>query len=283
MTKITSSLVLAFLTASVHAQRPSPEELLDNFAELERTMTTNRASYLPGEDIHVTLRVRNPTAGPLVVPQIFDEARIHFHAFQLDAQGEPIWRDTYDVVPEAEVTETSPIETIQSGAERVWSGWISAKPVANFPVLNKPGTYSLQDIRLPAASNVTITAGTVEAVAEVQFPALVHVPEDAGAPAEDVPVYRRAYAIRSGGASYLCVGLDQDPPLLRIAKGAEQLGPLSDYLAMYYGPFRRFGSSANPITSISATMDANENLTVIWRDNTGSETRFDFDANLNPR
>lgn len=276
-------------TAILAAQRPPDDTIYDNMGQLEVTVTMDRQEYFDGEASAATVKIKNPTAGPLVVADPFHREVSAMEIYRLldsNAVEPVVTRDA--ALPRDEVlAPDTPLTTFTAGEERIrtfraakggelwWPrdpGWIGVPPGAyrlTFTYWKSDSvTYWKSDsVRFRVVNPI------LEQVARVRLRTDELVVD--AVPQYRAPLYRYVIAVRRGTESYICVS---NRSIWQI-RGRES--PLGEPLERggYYGPFQRIATVGPSITELSATLGALDSIDITWRDAVGGAGRATVDLN----
>ena len=147
-----------------------------------------------------------------------------------------------------------------------------------------PGRYGIYYSYQGSLARLRYVRPVLEQIVETRFSADLFVPgDDLGSPAENVAVFRYCFALRYDNVSYICAQRGKSQTFRRPGEPT-YAGPVTSLLAHALQPYKILGTSAASITSLAATMDNAENLTILYATSPGGpQTRIDVDTNLNPR
>lgn len=85
-----------------------------------------------------------------------------------------------------------------------------------------------------------------------------------------VPTYVDVFSLRWQDQSYICVSQSGRGPQRDPSKKADEIEQSK--------PYKRVATSQDPVVSLTATADFDENLTIEWKTSTGGRDRFHYPA-----
>ena len=269
-------LCLSVTTAVSVAQQPSVvDQLVDNYSKLSSKVELNRQVYFPSEEIAVTVTVRNPTTGPLLVATPF---HIRTGAFGvLEQQEDGTWRETSpSESSELLMNATTPNVVMNPGEERQLSARStdpefdgSTTPHVPGHAPTQPGTYQYFYDMGGGRQNFRVVNPFFETAAETKVRADLIVTEDGQTYV--MPQYLHVFSVQWDQVSYICVSrLSIIDGLLYPRRGQRltynQMAPAT--------PFKRVLTTATPIQELRVAEDPLGNFVVNWRIPTTGRASF---------
>jgi hypothetical protein len=268
---VIASIVL-LSTAALDAQSPAIQQLIDNAAQIDTTLSVDRSVYFPLEVATILATVTNPTSSSLLIPAPFTSVTgcIDLVGLREDGTRGPLGADN----PCGGLLDNNTPTTVFGPGEKrtaVVQSYdnqfdIQGPTLVLGGVPQFPGVYSLRYYEGEAIFQVV--SPQVEASAAVRIQDGSYV-DTATGQTLTFPLYMGAFSLRWNGQSYVCVA--QRPTGIA---GALSLGNFTDPNA----PYRRIAVSANPIASMTLTSDAASNLTITWKDSAGQSNSLPGNA-----
>jgi len=264
-----STAVAACLAALMfRMEGQTPNILSANTGQLNVQMALDQSAYFPGEAAAVTITITNPSASALQVMQPFNNSTGCLVVYVQPPSGPPSptspdtncnpFSDPYGVAAEIPTTIMSPGQQLQAAFNSY------APPFG--PAISLPlaaGSYSLNYFAYSLAQiPFSVVAPHLDASGNVQLADESYVDPTTGATVQS-PSFAILMALRSNGASYICVST---VPTATTTVVTDASGNLSGNPA----PYKRIASGPNPVVSISGTTDGAGNLTIQWQDSTGA-------------
>lgn len=260
-----------------------PGTLQFDTSNMKVTVSMDRQTYLPGEEAQITLTVSNPGSGPVVSLAPFLTFTSCLYSIRTDtpppAQLMPGAQTLCQSVPITGSITT----TFASGETRrmVLNSYdklfdASEKAYRGGGVPTTPGAYSLRfeyGASAEAQAEYTVAATKVEADAITRIHDALYNPDPDHYPPQSFPMYVHILALNSGGGSYIVVSQRPVAPKALVVPKT-QFHDKIDFDESHAGaslvsPFKRVAAAAAAIVSLSATADAQENLTIEWTDENG--------------
>ncbi|MBZ5618363.1 MAG: hypothetical protein LAQ69_06450 [Acidobacteriia bacterium] len=269
----TCTLAVAFGLTALSAGPPKlpPSAPLENTRQLQSTLSVDRDTYFSGEAAIFTLTVRNPASTPLEVPTLFSTANGCFVLTKRLEGGSPAPLSAKPICPFRLVETAAQATTrLASGEERQTTlsadallSALGARAMSTGQFLNRPGYYQIEYVDTdPRPSAVfRVVAPHLDAAAVVKLQDVSYV-DPATRRIVHMPAYRHVFALRWNNQSFICVS--QAPDSRGRAVSADGRG---DYAGADF-PYVRVAVSPDSVTSIKATADAQDGLTVTWQDAT---------------
>jgi len=248
-------------TGSAQVNDPTTE----NTGQLQSSISLDRTTYFPGEEAVVTLTARNPQRTPVEVPAPFATATGCFDLSKLASTGSFVPASLRPTCPFRLIEPASTKTLFEPGEERrvtvtgdtLWQNTDSAASRAG------TGYYQVTYRNSTAAAVFRIVAPRLEAATAVRLHDIAY-DDPANGRAVRRPAYLHVFSVRWNNQSFLCVA--QSPSLRDRAIVADANGNVTSVNV----PYRRLTVSANPIASIKATANLEDNLAITWVDSTGA-------------
>lgn len=264
------TLVAALGLAVPSGAQPTSTPAADNAKQLQSTLSLDRDTYFSGEAALFTLTVRNPASTALAVPTPFSAANGCFALSRRLDGSAPTPLSAKPVCPFRSMEADRAGTTILASGEERQATLSSDTLISALPswvrkggtgVFSRPGYYQVEYLdQTPRPSAVfRVVAPHLEAAAVVKLSDVTFVDPAAGQRVY-VPVYRHVFAVRWNNQSFICVS--QAPDSRDRAVSADGHG---DYAGSDF-PYVRIAATAVPVTSITATADAQDRLTIEWQD-----------------
>jgi hypothetical protein len=232
------------------------------------------AIYFPDELYDATIEVTNPTSAPMLVSAPFAGTTSCFflsarQGDKLVSLGGPDARCSQSWLP---VIMLKPGEIRRLVLHSYWDGFwpeLTGNGAAPF----QPGTFVLSySYGSPAAADFEVVSPKLEADTVARVKDLMYSDRADGQDPHPLPASVHVFAVRWQNQSYICVSqsdvtnLTPDP-----AVKAGEFNPT-------VGPYKRVATSQEPIASLSAKADAEENLTIEWRTSSDGHGQFYYPA-----
>jgi hypothetical protein len=256
------------------------------------TVTMDRQTYLPGEIAQMTLEVSNPgsTRVMSLTPFISTTGCLGFQQkvgkrpFGLVSCG------TSDL-DASMMTAFAPGESkkmVLNSYDPMFD--IDTSAMQGDGVPSRPGTFGLiyRYGHSAAAAEYTVAAAKLEADATARVRDLIFTSHPNLEPPRVYPMYVHVLALRTDGASYICVQQDAVAQADPIANKADLVGGNLDFSfpRVHVGsatPLKRIATSIAPVVSLAATADDQENLTIVWTDANGRQETLRYEASYPAR
>jgi hypothetical protein len=155
-------------------------------------------------------------------------------------------------------------------------------------VPGRPGSYTFvfqYAFAVRAQAEYTVAAANLEADAMARLHDIMFSDQPGKVPPHPVPMYVHVLAMRSNGETYICVQqktVSNARPI--VSKEYMNTRPSIDRVSLVPAvPFKRVSTSSSPITTLSATADADENLTIEWTDSDGRKDHLYYSASYPAR
>ncbi len=264
------------LTSSVHGQPQAGHPMADNTAKIAVSIKMDRDVYFPGELYQATIEVTNPTSAPLLVEAPFQE----YGCVSVERKAGDKLIPTQDPRMGGGCRDHGPAPTITLGpGERRQAvldvfgfngtGWPSV--TAGSGMLFDPGDYVLRyDYGGGAQAPFAIVVPKLEADAVARVRDEMYSDRPDRRDPHPIPAYVQVIAFRWQDESYICVSQNSINDLWRPKPSEPSLLGL--------GSFKRVATSQDPVSKLSATADADENLTIEWKTSSGRQERFYYAA-----
>lgn len=256
------AICTVLMTGAGNAQANNPTT--EDAGRLQNAVNLDRATYFPGEAAVVTLTARNPLRTPLEVPEPFGATTGCFDLSKLAGSGSfvPL---SGPVCPFRTLDPASARTVFGPGEERratadgdaLWPSSDSAAPGAG------TGYYQVTYHNSTASAVFRIVAPRLEAAAAVRLRDIAY-DDPATGRALRLTAYLHVFSLRWFNQSFLCVA--QSPSLQDKAIVTDGGGNVIGVNV----PYRRIAVTANPIASIKATANLDDNLAITWTDSTGA-------------
>jgi hypothetical protein len=253
-----SSTVFSQTRSGIRSGSPEYTKLQESNAKLAFSITTNKLTYLPGEEIGLTISVKNPTNEDLRVQNPFRSLSFRLRLLN---SVHPAKHD-YDFVPSI-VVPIDTLVTLKAGEERTQTFW-SDRSSLPYAAPRDVGKHKLVFEYIAEAS-----FDVVEAELDKAFEFLVPVTRREPSPAtrRELPAdtYQRVISVRAGRTSRLCLTLGTGPASLEYSRFDERPGGekrLSE-LGSFFGTFRCIAESDSPITALEATFSNDGTMLLI--------------------
>lgn len=289
MTKCTFLFLALWVGSAAKGFSQPPDTTLGfDTSNMKVKVTLDRQTYLPGEVAVVTLEVSNPASVPVtsLTPFISDTGCINFRWNQNGRWGGSRSKDCVSPPVTASNTTTfTPGETkklVLNSYDTVFEIHQIVMEGGGVPTL--PGEFGIAywygTTRASAPYTVAAAQLEAEAVATMR-----------GAPISDDPTSPIPYsstpqfhvlALRSESTSYICVPQkpvgSSDPVATKKIMAGKPSFDHPHVMTALATPLKRVGTSSNPVVSLSATADADGNLTIEWTDSTGTQGQIYYPA-----
>jgi hypothetical protein len=259
-------------------------------SNMEITIRMDRQIYLPGEEAQVTLRIANRSSTPVVSLKPFITSTSCLYYTEKD---DP-WRRAGPAMSES----CAGADIDSSNTTRYAPGETKEIVMNSYDKLFDSGRTVLLDRAVPTGRGAytlffrygskTVQMEYTVAAAKLEGDAMARVHDTMFSdsprkiPLAAIPMFIHVIALRSGDESYICVqqasvsrastltrkeflGLDLDVEDPRVHLGVAV-------------PFKRVATRSAPISTLSATADADENLTIEWTDSDGRKDHLFYPA-----
>jgi hypothetical protein len=258
-----AAICMTLLAGPGSAQANNPTT--DNIGRLQSAVTLDRATYFPGEETVLTLTARNPQPTPLEVPEPFAATTGCFDLSKLTSTGSFVPLSSRPVCPFRAIEPASARTVFGPGEERRATAtgdtlWPSADSA---PSGAAAGYYQVTYHNSTASAVFRVVAPRLEAATAVRLRDIAY-DDPATGRAIRLTAYLHVFSVRWNNQSYLCVTRSpslQDKAIVTDA-GGNVIG--------VNVPYRRLAVLANPIVSIKATANLEDNLAITWTDSTGA-------------
>jgi hypothetical protein len=250
------------IAQSTHAIRSSSEEyakLRESNAKLAVTIATNKSTYLPGEEIELTIAAKNPTSESL---RVLDPFRSLTSRVRILNSARP-----FRYQPDVAASFSVPIEslvTFAPGEERRKTFSFDRASLA----IGAPEDIGQHKVIL-SYNNAEALFEVVEAELETAFEFLLPIArkgrnEMLGV-AEPTETYQRIISVKSGQSFRLCLNLGNAPGSLEYSRFGERPGGEKrlSKLGSFFGGFRCVAESDSPITTLEATFSNDGTMLLI--------------------
>lgn len=258
-----AAMCMTVLAGMSNAQSNNPTT--DDTVRLQSAISLDRATYFPGEHAVMTLSARNPQRTPLEVPEPFTATNGCFDLSRLGTNGSFVPLSARPVCPFRPIEPAGAKALFDAGEERratvtgdaLWQN-------AGSPGSGAGAGYYQVSYRNSSASAVfRIVTPHLDSATAVRLQDIAY-DDPANGRAVRVPAYLHVFALRWYNQSFLCVA--QSPSLQDKAITADSSGNVTAVNVSY----RRVAALNNPIVSIKATANQQDNLTITWTDSTGA-------------
>lgn len=257
-----AAIYSALLTGAGSAQANNPTT--EDTGRLQNAVTLDRATYFPGEAAVLTLTARNPQRTPLEVAEPFAATTGCVELSKLAGGGSfvPL---SGPVCPFRAIEPSSARTVFGPGEERratasgssLWSNLDSAASGA------ATGYYQVTFHNSTASAVFRIVAPRLEVATPVRLRDIAYDDPATGRTIL-LTAYLHVFSVRWYNQSVLCVA--QSPSLQDKAIVTDAAG---NVVAVNV-PYRRVAVLPNPIASIKATANLDDNLAITWTDSTGA-------------
>jgi hypothetical protein len=257
-----AAICSALLTGAGSAQANNPTT--DDTGRLQNAVTLDRATYFPGEAAVLTFTARNPQRTPLEVAEPFAATTGCFELSKLAGAG---WFVPLSgpVCPFRVIEPSSARTVFGPGEERratasgssLWSNLDSTASGA------ATGYYQVTYHNSTASAVFRVVAPRLEVATPVRLRDIAY-DDPATGRATRLTAYLHVFSVRWYNQSFLCVA--QSPSLQDKAIVTDHSG---NVVAVNV-PYRRVAVLPNPIASIKATANLDDNLAITWTDSTGA-------------
>ncbi|MBK9171168.1 MAG: hypothetical protein IPM24_27430 [Bryobacterales bacterium] len=279
-------------------------QLSNNSEQLQLTVSTDRTQYLVGEEMTVTVKVKNTTAAPLEVYDPFDIEGSEFRFWKIvPGQTEPpllysshsvgLRSDWQDTCCFPAVLVLAPGEERQKEFRSIVNEDHTQPPqlLYRWPAPEEEGSFRIRFTygAKKAETDFTTVSPMLAAWGVVRLLPDKFVPAHEGMPEWTYQRYRHVFAAFQEwpAATYICVARTEDAqPRRWVLMGRDNLHP-QDAVAMQ--PYKRVATATpgTAVTEIEVTVDGQGNLTIIWTEATNggtvtSQRTIHLDADLNP-
>jgi hypothetical protein len=257
-----AAICTTLLAGTGSAQTGNPT--IDNSGRLQTAISLDRATYFPGEAAVLTLIARNPQRTPLEAPEPFAGASACFDLSRLASGGAFVPLSSRPVCPFRTIESDSAKALFGPGEERraavtgdaLWPGADSAASSLSI------GYYQVASHTSTASAVFRIVAPHLETATAVRLRDIAY-DDPATGRALRLTAYLHVFSVRWFNQSFLCVA--QSPSLRDTAIVTDSGGNVVGVNV----PYRRLAAVANPIASIKATANLQDNLAITWTDSTG--------------
>jgi hypothetical protein len=251
------------LAATGRAQANNPST--DNNGRLQNAISLDRATYFPGEDAVLTLTARNSQRTRLEVPEPFGSTTGCFDLSKLAPAGSFVPLSARPVCPFRAIESSTAKAVFEPGEERratvagdaLWHGAESA------PSSAASGYYQVAYHNSNASAVFRVVAPHLEAATAVRLRDIEYTDQATGH-VRRLTAYMHVFSVRWNNQSYLCVA--QSPSLQDKAIVTDGSGNVVSVNV----PYRRLATVPDPVTSIKATANVDNNLAITWVDSTGA-------------
>ena len=236
----------------------------ENTARLQSAISLDRATYFPGEEAVLTLSARNPQRTPLEVSEPFASTTGCFDLSKLAGNGSFVPLSSRPVCPFRPMESAAARTSFDAGEERratltSEALWQNADSSALGPGV---GYYQVAYHNSNASAVFHIVAPHLETATAVRLHDVAYT-DPANGHAVRVAAYLHVFSVRWYNQSFLCVARSpslQDKAIVSDAGGN---------VVSVNVPYRRLATLPNPIVSIKATANQQDNLAITWTDSTG--------------
>ena len=285
------SLLWVVAGAPGYGQEP-PSAFDFDTSNMKVTVTMDRETYLPGEIARVTLEVSNPGSTRVVSLTPFLSATGCL-GFQQKVGKRPFGLvncGTSDL-DASNVTAFGPGESKKMVLNSYDSMFdIDTSAMQGDGVPSRTGTFGLiyRYGRSAAAAEYTVAAAKLQADATVRVHDVMYSDNPDLVSPKPLAQYVHVLALRSEGASYICVQQQAGDHADLIANQSDLSGGDLDFSfpRVRVGsatPLKRVATSITPVVSLAATADDQENLTIVWTDASGRQETLRYEASYPAR
>lgn len=262
-----------------YAFAQTSEALSENEDQLQVAVTLDRAVYFPREVAVISITIRNPTSNPLRVNAPFWRECITLSASNVDGTFSQLGADGCGFGPQIESARSIPpmTTTFAAGEQRNFvlstddSSFSSKSSPMYGAVPKDPGSYALIYGYNAKSARFKVVHPVLDVAARVALKDLVYT-NPTSRQESRLKQYVHVFSLRYDNYSFLCVG---KPQTNRHLVGDVTPGDL-EYLP---GTYKRIGSNANPIVSITPSADSAGNLQIAWVDRSGKTGTIPYPAN----
>jgi hypothetical protein len=268
----------------VPPQTEARDALYNAARRLTVTFGTNLLTYFPGEEIRLRVAAKNATNEAINAASPFHpDVASSDVVLRLPAGG--LKRLAPGGSPgAADESWMPPTMNFAAGQTeiRTYDAFTANNPnQLNLITPSSPGdyqmSYSFADSPAPGLDFRVIASPIYEAGSSVRvLPDVMSEPEG-DTPSQPFPRYRTFVAVRSQATSYICAKLHEEHGSTMLQWPSLRVGFPTGTLNV-----RRVARSTQPITSMSATVDATGIYTVTYRTATGTESTVRVGADLFP-
>ena len=258
---------------SAQTNNPTPADS----PRLQNAITVDRATYFPGELAVLTLSARNPQRTPLEVPEPFASTTGCFDLSRLANSGSFVPVSSRPVCPFRPMEPAGAKTSFDPGEER--RATLTAEAMwqsAGSPAWGaEPGYYQVAYHNSTASAVFRIVTPHLDTATAVRLQDIAY-DDPATGHALRVPAYLHVFSVRWYNQSFLCVA--QSPSLQDRAIATDAGGNVTGVNVTY----RRVAVLTNPIVSIRATANQQDNLSITWTDSTGASQTVLAASAFNP-
>jgi hypothetical protein len=282
-------LAAALCVALCYGQDP----LVINTSNMKVGVTLDRETYLPGEVAQITLTVTNPASTAVVSLTPFLDSSSCFGSFRKDQpeQEKGLLCSSQEETDRPITTTFAPGESKQMTLNSYDTQFgIGPSIFVTRSVPGRAGAYEFvfqYAFSVKAQGEYTVPSAKLEADAQVRVRDLMFSDQPGKVPPHAVLMYVHVLALRSGNVSYICVQQRAVTGVSRIARrefvslGLDVGDPRVTLFAAT--PLKRVASSSSSVVTLSATADADENLTIEWTDSDGRKDHLFYPASYPAR
>jgi hypothetical protein len=238
--------------------------IMTNLERVDIQVTTDRDLYFPGETIKMTLKITNPTAAPLEIPDPNDPKAQGFRRIN------SIPSDVRSVVLQPGQTVTLTVDSEGNGAGPPW--WLKEAACA-------PGKERLQPL-LGGSVTFQIGAPVLEASAMVPL-GLFKTSQDEGMDQPETSQYGvMIVAVQMNGEHLILAALHNLRTDYRIETNKD--GTLSDRAAIAGAPWVRLATVPAKVTKLTGTADPSGQITLDHTTEDGGGGKIYLDKSRHP-
>ena len=270
------------------------QKILDNTRKLEVTLTLDRHSYFPNEEIELTVQVRNPTSSILEVLEPLHPSNGQIHLYAHDS-GKPrsdprSWRrvDSGESGPDDVDAPAVWLGAAQQNAKKFLSSdaehgrAVDAHGIASATICGMcespedEGEYEYRyGYGLSGRAGFSVVSPRLEQWTQTRLLSTTQQKDVAtGRLLTTVQLIR--FAVVGYQASHIIVvsvsPRTGPPPQIDLS------GKFSASVSRFFAPFRRIAESATPITSLGAVADPGDNITLTYSDQNGKTYRLKLNS-----
>jgi hypothetical protein len=291
------SVLCAAVAACCCGQTPSTLDF--DTSNMKVRVSMDRETYLPGEVAQITLTVTNLANTPVVslkpflastscltnLRKIGSEFKASVgNALAVDGGG-----CGSATIERSNTTTLGPGESKQvllNSYDKLFDFDPTALFTRSVPL--HPATYAISFLfgaSVSAQAEYAVVPAKLEADTIVRVPDVMFTDHPDTVLPRPLPVYVHVLAMRSDDRSYICVQqLTVSNTSLVARRELLNKGLEPEQASMVFAvPFKRVATNAASIVSLSATADADENLTIEWTDSEGGKDRLNYPASYPAR
>jgi hypothetical protein len=264
------------------------DPLVINTSNMKVSVTMDREAYLPGEVAQITLTVTNPTSTAVVSLTPFLDSNSCFGSFRKDQpeQEKDLLCSSREETDRPITTTFAPGESRQmtlNSYDRQFG--IGPSVLVSRSVPTHPGLYTFvfqYAFAVRAQAEYTVEAAKLEADSVARVHDLMFSDQPKLVPPRPYPTYVHVLALRSNGQTYICVSqgaVNRRGFVVGKVDVRDNLDFDDSHVdTLLVSPFKRVATSPSSVVSLSATADADENLTIEWADADGGKGHLNHPA-----